>query len=71
VFHEFVAGPLAARQSFPHPLDRSLAPRSLGSLGWADNFGEIVADGATLQARIYDAAGVARVSVRLSAEPPR
>ena len=71
VFHEFVAGPLAARQSFPHPLDRSLGPRSLGSLGWADNFGEIVADGATLHARIYDVAGVVRASVRLSAGASR
>jgi hypothetical protein len=71
VFHEFVAGPLAARHSFPHPLDRSLAPRSLGSLGWADNFGEIVASGAALHARIYDVAGVVRASVRLSAESSR
>lgn len=67
-FHEFVAGPLAARQGYPHPLDRSLHSRSLGSLGWSYNFGEIVADGGSLEARIIDARGAVRLSARLVAD---
>jgi alkaline phosphatase D len=65
--HEFIAGPLAARQGYPRPLDRSLRSRSLGSLGWAYNFGEIEADGAALTARIIDVAGAVRAAVRISA----
>jgi alkaline phosphatase D len=65
--HEFVAGPLAARQGYRRFLDRSLASRSLGSLGFANNFGELVADGAALDTRILDASGTVRVSYRLPA----
>lgn len=70
-FHELLAGPLAARQGYPHPLDRSLHSRSLGSLGWSYNFGEPAADGARLQARIVDASGAVRVAADVSAEPRR
>jgi alkaline phosphatase D len=66
-FHELVAGPLSARHGFPRFLDRSLGSRSLGSLGLTNNFGEIVADGAALSARIRDGAGAVRVSLRLPA----
>ncbi len=67
VFHEFTAGPLAARAGYPLPLDRSLRSRSLGSLGLALNFGEIEADRHALQVRIIDAAGAVRVSHRILA----
>jgi alkaline phosphatase D len=66
--HEFIAGPLAARRGYPRFLDRSLGTRSLGSLGWAHNFGEIVADGAALQVKIVDTSGTVRVSLRVPAE---
>jgi alkaline phosphatase D len=69
VVHEFVAGPLAARQGFPRFLDRSLGSRSLGGLGWSYNFGEIEADGEQLTARIFDTAGTLRVTTRLHASP--
>lgn len=65
VVHEFVAGPLAARQGFRRLLDRSLGSRSLGSLGWAHNFGEIAVDGETLAVRILDISGTPRVALRL------
>jgi alkaline phosphatase D len=68
--HELVAGPLAARQGYPRFLDRSLHSVSLGSLGLANNFGEIVVDGGTLSAAIRDATGAARVKLRLYAETP-
>ncbi|HUF91561.1 MAG TPA: alkaline phosphatase D family protein [Candidatus Limnocylindria bacterium] len=68
VVHELIAGPLAARRGYPRFLDRSLGSRSLGSLGWAQNFGEIVADGAGLRVNIVDSAGTVRVSRRLPAE---
>ena len=64
--HELLAGPLAARQGFPRFLDRSLNSRSLGSLGLANNFGEILVDGGTLTAWIRDRAGTARVKLRLT-----
>ena len=67
VVHEFVAGPLAARQGYPRFLDRSLRSHSLGSVGFTPNFGEIVIDAASLQARIYDASDTLRTSVRLTA----
>jgi alkaline phosphatase D len=70
VLHEFIAGPLAARQGFRRFLDRSLHSRSLGSLGWANNFGELVADGDGLTVRIIDAAGRPRTSLALGAAPP-
>lgn len=66
VFHEFAAGPLAARPGYPLPLDRSLRSRSLGSLGWTHNFGEIVADGEALHVKILDTAGATRVALRLA-----
>jgi alkaline phosphatase D len=69
VFHEFVAGPLAAHTGFPRPLDRSLRSRSLGSLGWTHNFGEIVADAEELRVSILDVAGTTRVALRLAADP--
>jgi alkaline phosphatase D len=68
VVHEFVAGPLSARHGFPRFGDRSLATRSLGSLGFANNFGEIIADHGTLTARIRDSAGTVRARVQLIAE---
>ena len=68
VVHEFIAGPLAARRGYPRFLDRSLGSRSLGSLGWAHNFGEIVADGAALRVNILDSAGTVRVALRVEAE---
>jgi alkaline phosphatase D len=67
VVHEFVAGPLAARQGYPRFLDRSLNSRTLGSLGFTPNFGELVVDGGTLQARIFDGSDSVRVSVRIGA----
>jgi alkaline phosphatase D len=68
--HEFIAGPLSARQGYPRFLDRSLNSRSLASLGFALNFGEIVADGRTLVARLLDAAGNVRGRATLTAEEP-
>jgi len=70
-FHEFAAGPLSARPGYPRPLDRSLRSTSLGSLGWALNFGEITADADTMTVRIIDAGGGVRVVLRLPAAPPR
>jgi alkaline phosphatase D len=67
VVHEFIAGPLAARRGYPRFLDRSLGSRSLGSLGWAHNFGEIIADGAALRVNILDTAGTVRVALRVPA----
>jgi alkaline phosphatase D len=66
--HEFVAGPLAARQGIPRFLDRSLGSRSLGSLGLSNNFGEIVADGRGLTVRIRDGAGTVRTKRHLTAD---
>jgi alkaline phosphatase D len=63
--HEFVAGPLAARQGYPRFLDRSLNSRSLGSLGFTPNFGELVLDGAALQVSVVDASGAVRSSLRV------
>jgi alkaline phosphatase D len=68
VVHELIAGPLAARRGYPRFIDRSLGSRSLGSLGWAHNFGEIVADGAALRVNIVDSAGTVRVALRVPAE---
>jgi alkaline phosphatase D len=68
--HEFIAGPLSARQGYPRFLDRSLNSRSLASLGFALNFGEIVADGRTLVARLLDAAGNVRGRATLTADEP-
>jgi alkaline phosphatase D len=67
--HELIAGPLAARQGYPRFLDRSLKSRSLASLGFTPNFGELVADGSTLHARIFDGSDSLRASLRLSASP--
>jgi alkaline phosphatase D len=69
--HELVAGPLAARQGYPRFLDRSLGSRSLGSLGLARNFGEILADGESLRVRILDGSGAVRVVHRVSKEVER
>jgi alkaline phosphatase D len=68
VVHEFVAGPLSARQGYPRFLDRSLGSRSLGSLGFTLNFGELVVDGRSLQVRIFDGGDTARVSLTLPAD---
>ena len=65
VVHEFTAGPLAARQGYPRFLDRSLHSRSLASLGFALNFGELVADSTTLTARIIDVTGTVRATTTL------
>jgi alkaline phosphatase D len=68
--YELIAGPLAARQGFPRFVDRSLNSRSLGSLGLANNFGEILVDGGMLRAWIRDSTGATRVKLKLSAETP-
>jgi alkaline phosphatase D len=65
IVHEFVAGPLAARQGYPRFLDRSLNSRSLGSLGFTPNFGELVLDGSALQVSVLDASGTVRSSLRV------
>jgi alkaline phosphatase D len=65
--HELIAGPLAARQGYPRFLDRSLNSRSLASLGFTPNFGELVADGSALRVRVYDASDSLRASLRLGA----
>ena len=64
--HELVAGPLAARPGFPRFRDRSLRTHSFGSLGLANNFGEIVADGDGLTARIRDGSGAVRRTLQLT-----
>jgi alkaline phosphatase D len=69
VLHEFVAGPLAARQGFRRFVDRSLGSRSLGSLGWANNFGEIVVDGEQLVVNVLDTSGTVRTGLGLRATP--
>ena len=63
--HELVAGPLAARPGVPRFLDRSLGSRSLG---FTNNFGEIVADGGRLIARIRDRSGAVRRTLHLTAD---
>jgi alkaline phosphatase D len=65
--HELIAGPLAARQGYPRFLDRSLNPRTLASLGFTPNFGEIAIDGSGLSARVLDASERVRASLRLAA----
>ena len=70
VVHEFLAGPLAARQGFKRFIDRSLNSYSLGSLGWANNFGEIVADADQLVVRIFDTSGTARITHRVGSTSP-
>ena len=67
VVHEILAGPLAARQGYPRFLDRSLNSRTLASLGFTPNFGELVMDGSTLHARIFDGSDSVRASLRLVA----
>jgi alkaline phosphatase D len=67
VVHELLAGPLAARQGYPRFLDRSLNSRSLGSLGFTPNFGELVVNGSTLHARVFDASDTVRASLRVLA----
>ncbi|HET7344097.1 MAG TPA: alkaline phosphatase D family protein [Methylomirabilota bacterium] len=66
-----VAGPLAARQGFPRFLDRRLHSTSLGSLGLANNFGEILVDGDGLTAWIRDTSGAARATLHLTADTAR
>jgi alkaline phosphatase D len=68
VVHEVIAGPLAAKQGYPRFLDRSLSSRSLGSLGFAPNFGELVVDGRTLQARVVDASNAVRAELRIGVD---
>jgi alkaline phosphatase D len=70
VFHELMAGPLAARAGVPRFLDRSLHSRSLGSLGLVNNFGEMVVDGDRLTAWIRDGAGTVRAKLKLRAVEP-
>jgi alkaline phosphatase D len=68
-FHEFSAGPLDARQGYPHPLDRSLRSRSLGSVGLVNNFGEMTASAEALDVRVIDGSGATRLTLRLPAMP--
>ncbi len=56
-FHEFIAGPLAASQGRPRPLDAALNPRSLFARGGLNNFGEIRIEGTLLTVRIVDEHG--------------
>jgi alkaline phosphatase D len=69
VIHELIAGPLSARQGYPRFLDRSLHSRSLDSVGFALNFGELLADSTSLTARIIDTTGTIRARTTLRAEP--
>jgi alkaline phosphatase D len=71
VIHEFIAGPLSARQGYPRFLDRSLNSRSLASLGFALNFGELIADAGTLTARIVDVSGTVRGRTTITTTPSR
>jgi alkaline phosphatase D len=68
VVHELIAGPLSARQGYPRFMDRSLNSRSLASLGFALNFGELVADATTLTARIIDPSGAIRGRATIAAD---
>jgi alkaline phosphatase D len=68
VVHELIAGPLAARQGYPRFLDRSLNSRSLDSVGFAVNFGELLADGTSLTARIIDASSTIRARTTIQDE---
>jgi alkaline phosphatase D len=68
VVHEVIAGPLAAKQGYPRFLDRSLNSRSLGSLGFAPNFGELLVDGRALQARVVDASDAVRAELRITVD---
>lgn len=65
--HELIAGPLAARRGYPRFLDRSLNSRSLASLGFTPNFGELVVDGSALRVGVFDASDTLRASLRLRA----
>jgi alkaline phosphatase D len=55
--HEFIAGPLAASQGRPRPLDAALNPRSLFARGGVNNFGEISIEPKLLTVRIVDEGG--------------
>lgn len=68
VVHELIAGPLAARQGYPRFLDRSLNSRSLDSVGFAVNFGELLADGTSLTVRIIDASSTIRARTTIQDE---
>ena len=70
VVHELTAGPLSARQGYPRFLDRSLHSRSLASLGFALNFGELVVDATTLTAHIIDATGAVRARTIVRTQIP-
>ncbi len=60
IFHEFIAGPLAASSGVPRPLDRALNPRSLFALSGNQNFGEVTVEPSGLTVRIVDGNGQVR-----------
>ncbi|WP_447977632.1 alkaline phosphatase D family protein [Candidatus Nitrospira bockiana] len=59
-FHEFIAGPLSARQGRPVPPNPDLKPATLYSEGGFDNFGAVTVDGETLRVSIRDGDGHVR-----------
>ncbi len=61
-FYEFIAGPLAASQGRPRPLDMELNPLSLFGVGEIDNFGAVTVDQRGLSVQIIDVAGRVRFS---------
>ncbi|MGH7312931.1 MAG: alkaline phosphatase D family protein [Candidatus Rokuibacteriota bacterium] len=56
-FHEFIAGPLAASQGRPRPLDAALNPRSLFGRGGLNTFGEVRIEPTLFTVRIVDEDG--------------
>jgi alkaline phosphatase D len=69
VVHELIAGPLSARQGYPRFVDRSLHSRSLASLGFTLNFGELVITRSAITVRLIDASGTVRRTATIHSEP--
>jgi alkaline phosphatase D len=69
VVHELIAGPLSARQGYPRFVDRSLHSRSLASLGFTLNFGELVITRSAITVRLIDASGTVRRIATIHSEP--
>lgn len=67
-FHEFIAGPLAASQGRPRPLDAALNPHSLFGRGRVNNFGEIAIEPGVLTVRIVDETGRELFTHRIHAD---
>ena len=60
-FHEFIAGPLAARPGRPRPLDRAPGSRSLFARGGVFNVGHVVIEPTHLTVRLVDDRGTVDV----------